>query len=325
MKQGLHSVVGKCVVTLTAALTLYFTSYSQLSAGTYVEGGITVGPMVFLGDLGGHFGRGTTFLKDYNMQTTKLSVGAFVAVYPAEWLGFRLNVTYGHLEGDDALINPKGGDEVTRLDRNLNFKSPLTEATLMAEFYPTVFLEDEATDVTGRLRPYAVAGIGVFHFNPQGSYINPNDNQVTWVNLRDLHTEGQGFTEFPDRKNYSLTQLNIPFGFGIKYYFSEKVNLSFEIIHRKTFTDYIDDVSTRYIDPTLFDKYLSAPQASIAKIIYNKSPLRGTSTSYGPGAKRGDPNQNDAYFTAGFKIGVRLGAGNEGRWNNSTRCPVLRF
>jgi hypothetical protein len=194
----------------------------------------------------------------------------------------------------------------------------------MAEFYPTVFLEEDPEDVTARLRPYGVIGLGAFHFNPQGSFKNAYGEEV-WVNLKPLHTEGEGFPEYPDRKNYSLTQLNIPIGVGVKYFFSENVNISFEIIHRKTFTDYIDDVSTRFVDPALFNKYLSPSDATLAKAISNKS-LNGYATaSYGVNDKRGNPKQNDAYFTAGFKIGFRIGGGSEQRWRNSTHCPLLRF
>jgi len=324
MKKGLHSLVTKCVCTLVIILTLHLPSYSQLSAGNYFEGGLTVGPIVFLGDLGGHFGRGTTFIKDYNMKATKLSYGAFLAAHPTEWLGFRLALNIGKLDGDDAYITPKGGYEEARHDRNLDFRTNITEAFFAAELYPTVFFEDYPTELAGKLRPYGLIGVGVFHFNPQGSYVDPNTGATTWVDLRPLHTEGQGFPEYPNSKEYSLTQLNIPMGVGIKYYLSEKVNLSAELIYRKTFTDYIDDVSTKYIDPATFYTNLSASQAQIADAIYNKSPLRATDpANYGPGAKRGDPTQADAYFTMGLKLGIRLGSSRE--WNNSTRCPLLRF
>lgn len=325
MKQSLHSLLWKCLFLLVVTLSMHFPSYSQDELKNTTEAGFTVGPMVFLGDLGGHAGRGTTFIKDYNMGTTKLAFGAYATVYPAPWLGFRLSLNYGSIAGDDAIIKGKGGDEETRLARNLDFRSKILEGTLMAEFYPTVFLEEDAEDVAGRLRPYGVIGLGVFHFNPQGSYKDANGD-ITWVDLKPLHTEGEGFPEYPARKNYSLTQLNIPMGVGIKYYFSENVNVSFEIIHRKTFTDYIDDVSTTFIDPSLFDKYLSPAQAKIAKYMANKSPLRNTpGAGYQPGNKRGDPKQNDAYFTAGFKIGFRINGGSAERWRNSTHCPLLRF
>ncbi|MHA4808788.1 hypothetical protein ACX0G9_11810 [Flavitalea flava] len=325
MKQSLHSLLWKCLFLLVVTLSMHFPSHSQDDYKNTTEAGITVGPIVFLGDLGGHAGKGTTFIKDYNMGTTKLAFGAYVTAYPAPWLGLRLSLNYGSIEGDDAIIKGKGGDEETRLARNLDFRSKIIEGTLMAEFYPTVFLEEDPEDVTGRLRPYGVIGLGAFHFNPQGSYRDANGD-VNWVDLKPLHTEGEGFPEFPTRKNYALTQLNIPMGVGIKYYFSENVNVSFEIIHRKTFTDYIDDVSTRFVDPTLFDKYLTPSQAVMAKAMANKSPLKNTpGAGYQPDNKRGDPKQNDAYFTAGFKIGFRINGGSAERWRNSTHCPLLRF
>jgi hypothetical protein len=303
---------------------MHVPSYSQSSSsGNIKEAGITVGPMVFLGDLGGHFGKGTGFLKDYNMATTKLAVGAYYTTYPAEWLGFRFEFSYGSVAGDDALIKAKGGSEEARLARNLDFRSKIVEGMVMAEIYPTVLLEDEPSDVTGRIRPYGAIGLGVFHFNPQGTYKDPVTGEVSWVDLRPLHTEGQGF--IPGRPMYSLTQLNIPMAVGIKYYFSENVNISFEILYRKTFTDYMDDVSTKFVDPSVFYANLPPAMAKIADYMSNKSTLRNNipGKSFGPGSKRGDPLQKDAYFTAGFKIGFRLG--NNNQWRNSTHCPLLRF
>jgi hypothetical protein len=310
---------------LVVTLSLHFPSYSQDEQGTVVEGGFTVGPMVFLGDLGGHAGKGTTFIKDYNFAVTKLAFGVFAEVYPQQWLGARLSLNYGSIEGSDGLIKGSGGEEETRIDRNLDFRSKIIEGTLVGEFYPTVFLEDEPDDVTGRLRPYGLIGLGVYHFNPQGLYNSPTEGQI-WVDLQPLHTEGEGFSEYPDRKNYTLTQLNVPLGAGIKYYFSENLNVSFELIHRKLFTDYVDDVSTRFVDPTLFSKYLSPSQAVIATAMANKSPLRNVpGGSFQPGDKRGDPTQKDAYFTFGFKVAFRINGSSETRWRNSTHCPLLRF
>lgn len=326
MKQSLHSFLQKCVLSLSLALALHFSSFSQLSAGNYFEGGITVGPMAFLGDLGGHAGTGTTFLKDYNMKTTKLSFGASVTAHPAEWLGIRLALNYGNVGGSDAIITDKGGDENTRKNRNLDFRSVIVEGYLAAEIYPTVFLENDPTDVQGRLRPYGLLGIGVFHFNPQGTYTDSATGNQSWVDLRPLHTEGEGFVEYPGRKVYALTQINIPMGVGIKYYITEDINIAFEIVHRKTFTDYIDDVSTTYVDPSLFSKYLSPAQAQMATEMANKSSLKYTPNSgYNPGSKRGDPSQKDAYFTAGFKLGIRLANRSQTEWRNSTHCPVMRF
>lgn len=243
---------------------------------------------------------------------TKLTLGAFVSYHPSEYYSFRFAINKGSLEGDDAIIKPKGGLEEARKNRNSNFRSKFTEAFLLAEVYPTAFLEYDASDNYKKLRPYVVAGIGAFKFNPQGQ--DPASGE--WVDLQPLRTEGQGFAEYPSRKEYKLMSMNIPLGIGVKYFVIDNVNVSFEIIHRKTFTDYIDDVSTNYVDPALFYNYLPLQNAQLAERMANKS-LNGV---YGNGDKRGTPTNNDAYYTAGFKLGFRLG--NNNPYRTSTVCPI---
>ncbi len=180
--------------------------------------------------------------------------------------------------------------------------------------------------INHRLRPYGVLGVGVFHFNPQGSLTDANGN-TTWYYLKPLHTEGEGFAEYPQRKNYSLTQVNIPMGFGAKYYVSDRVSLSMEVLYRKTFTDYIDDVSTTYIDPSLFDKYLTPQNAAIARQISDKvyAIVNPGLARNEPGTQRGDPKQDDAYFNVFMKFAVRIGSilsTYDRRVANHTRCPA---
>lgn len=316
MKQNLRSSVGKCCVVLLSAVCSYLPSYSQGygEKSSSWEIGITLGPSNFLGDLGGNAGKGTRFLKDNNFSMTKLTYGGYATYQPAEFLGFRLALNFGKLEGDDAIIKGKGGLEEARKLRNSNFQSKFTEGLLLAEIYPTVFLENDPSDIWGRLRPYGVIGVGVFKYKPQGK----DPRTGNWVDLQPLRTEGQGFAEFPDRKPYKLTQLSFPLGVGVKYFMSETVSLAMEIIHRQTFTDYIDDVSTNYIDPALFYKYMPLAQAQVAARMANKS--GGTGTRFTPGQKRGNPKQNDAFYTVGIKLGFRLGSSDN--WSNSTRCPI---
>lgn len=316
MKQILHSV-WRCSLLLLVSASSYIPSYSQYTESSSVfEVGISMGPTNFLGDLGGNVGKGTKFIKDNNFPMTKFMFGAYLSYQPNEWLGFRLAINRGTLEGDDAVIKGKGGLEEARKYRNSNFRSRITEGMLLAEFYPTVFLEGDPSDVFGRIRPYLLAGLGIFHFNPQGT--DPLTNE--WVDLKPLHTEGQGFAEYPTRKEYKLTQVNIPLGFGAKYFLSESVNLGLEVLHRTTFTDYIDDVSTTYIDPAAFYAHLPLAQAQLAERMANKSGNNGATTQYAVGSKRGTATNNDAYFSVNVKLGFRLGQGN--RYNSSTRCPV---
>lgn len=320
MKQNLRSSVSKCYALTFLFLSSCFISFSQnTESSSFFEAGIAVGPSNFLGDLGGHMGKGTTFLKDNNVPLTKLMFGAYLGYQPNEWLGFRIMASYGRLEGDDAIIKGKGGLEEARKIRNSNFRSKLIEGLFMIEVYPTVLLEYDQSDIFHKLRPYAVIGVGAFNFNPQGS--DPLTGR--WVNLKPLRTEGQGFNEFPDRKDYKLTQMNIPMGVGVKYFLSESVNLSLEIVHRKTFTDYIDDVSTTYVDPALFYYYMPTPQAQLAERMANKTgdPV-GNNTVYFPGDKRGTATNNDAYYSIQFKLGFRLGSSGDNRWRNSTSCPI---
>ncbi|MDQ2864254.1 MAG: hypothetical protein M3R50_11530 [Bacteroidota bacterium] len=329
MKKRLPRCCLTCFIFITLSLSATQSFSQSLILGNEkikAEVGINLGPSFFLGDLGGNRGKGAGFIKDVNLSLTKVMKGAFLTVYPNEWIGFRAAAEIGKLEAQDRIINTRGVDELWRKQRNLDFRSNISEAYVAAEVYPLMLLNSGKEDYKPRLRPYGVIGVGVFHFNPQGSLINSQGNK-TWYYLKPLHTEGEGFAEYPERKNYSLTQLNIPMGFGAKYFISDRVNMSFEVLHRMTFTDYIDDVSTDYIDPDLFDKYLTPQNAAIARQISDKVSGIVTPgvTRYSSGTQRGNPNQNDAYFTIFLKFGIRLGAifnsTFDRRVANHIKCP----
>jgi hypothetical protein len=322
MKNRLHYFIYRFFITI--CLTTLFTrpTYAQsLLLGNRVEIGLNFGPTFFLGDLGGHAGYGTTFVKDLNMPLTKLMKGAFISISPNEWLGFRVAAQYTYLAGEDKIIVTNGRPESFRKGRNLDFRSNVWEVYGAIEFFPLMYLHRGEEDYEPKIRPYVFGGAGVFHFNPQGSLTDQNGNK-TWHYLQPLHTEGEGFAEFPERKNYKLTQVNVPVGAGLKYLLTDNVNLSAELLYRKTFTDYIDDVSTTYIDYHLFDKYLSPADANIATAISDKS--TGVLTRTDPGYQRGNPKNYDAYFSFLLKVGIRIGGSNSSDANAvaHTRCPA---
>jgi hypothetical protein len=292
------------------------------------QAGIDIGPMFFLGDLGGNYGKGRGFIKDINLPLTNLSKGFFTSYYPTEWLGFRFAASHSKIEGYDSIINNKGSHESFRQLRNLQFRSPLTEATLVLEFYPTIIME-QITGLETRLKPYGVIGIGAFRFNPQGQYIEPNGNRV-WVDLQPLRLEGQGMIEYPNRKPYNLTQFNIPMGVGMKYMLGSNMFIGMELLHRTTFTDYMDDVSTNYIDANLFRNYLTPQQATIARQLHYRENLanpltRGSTPDMNE--QRGNPKQNDAFFSTTVRLGWRFGNNNNSsnRTMRQLRCPIVRF
>ncbi len=281
------------------------------------ELGVGVGPMFFLGDLGGQRGYGRTFIKDLNLPLTKISKGIYLNYYPFEWLGLRVAGNLGFLEGDDAQAPAKGGDEEDRKYRNLRFFTNIEEAYGALEFYPTVLFE-RYDGLKGKFRPYLLGGAGVYHFNPK-----TKDSSGRVVALHPLHLEGQGFAEYPDSKPYSLTQMNLLIGFGFKYYVKENLYVGFEILHRKLFTDYVDDVSHNYyIDPIYFDKYLSPADAAEARQLYYRGIYTfPASRPYQQFAQRGDPRQNDAYFSGILRLGWRFNNGDARR--KQLKCPVF--
>ena len=296
-------------------------SFSQsllFGKNSQLEVGLALGPSFFLGDLGGTKGIGQPFVKDVNFPYTKFMGGIYATYFPAEWIGIRAAFNMGQIEANDSIIKDKGGWEHDRKQRNLSFKSNMLEGYVALEVYPTVFFE-QYEELKGKLRPYGLIGIGVFHFNPRAKYYGPNG--AAWVDLRPLRLEGQDMAEYPDRKQYSLTQIEIPMGFGVKYYIKDNMYVGLELLHRKTFTDYLDNVSKTYIDPKLFDTYLSPAQAAQAKQLmyrerfYNPSISRPTINE-----QRGDPKENDAYFSTLIKIGWRIGNYNPAL--RQLRCPV---
>src|SRR5687767_5197586 len=95
-----------CVLSL---FTIRSSAQSISTGNGRFEVGLGIGPLFFLGDLGGGLGKGTTFIKDLNWSTINLAKGVYVNVYPTEWLGFRLALNQGVLEGFDSLIKSNGG------------------------------------------------------------------------------------------------------------------------------------------------------------------------------------------------------------------------
>ena len=164
-----------------------------------------------------------------------------------------------------------------------------------------------------RWSPYIFAGLAVYHFDP---YTYDETGIQTY--LKPLTTEGQGLQGYP--KAYSLTQFSIPFGGGIKYAISERVHLWLEAGLRKTFTDYLDDVSTGYADPN--DLLAGNGQRSVDlsyrgdEVGFPDYPVKGFT--------RGNPESKDYYYFTGLHLSFALGSG-EGRGSGvkGYGCPKV--
>lgn len=309
------------------AIIFLGSAISTLEAQQKFEYGISIGGMKYEGDIGGRYGSGLGALNNSSSRSS-FNVSLFLGYRIAEFLMIRAAATYGGVQAADSLLSGDSPAILAKKTRNAHFKSIIAEGSLMAEIYPTVLFESNPSSVTGKFRPYLLAGIGMFHFDPKGLYQAPNGSEA-WVNLRPLRTEGQGMPNHPDRKEYALIEQNIQVGFGIKYHISQKVGVSFELIGRKTPTDYLDDVSTKYIDNKDFYTFFgqTSPVAKIAEQMANNpvyknggAPLLG----WGPGGLRGSPQYNDYYYSSNIRLSYRFGFNRKAERMHRIRSGAIR-
>ncbi len=277
-----------------------------LKKSTYLS--FNFGPSNYLGDLGGNEGTGRKFIYDNNFKKRTFFYGISLSYLRREALGLRLSYNTGQIAGSDRDVEfkTKNDNAYTRYKRNLDFRSKINEGSLMIELFPFKFINYHKSIHQWNFQPYLIGGIGLFSFNPQGSYFDEIADDYVWVDLKPLRTEGQGMKEYPTRKPYELTQFNIPFGAGFRYEIGNKTSLSFEFIGRHLFTDYLDDVSTNYIDPKNYSSYFTGETLELATILNNKSNLIDPDNPYNAGQQRGNPSYRDYYYSMNVKLSIRI-------------------
>ncbi len=279
----------------------YFYNDDYYDNPVVVEAGASLNAMNSLTDIGGKKGVGGKFLKDFNIGNTSIAGGVFVSAMYRNAIAVRLEGTFGKVSAYDSILTGVTDIAKERFNRNLHFRSSITEISLLAEIHPLFIFIDymESDREVPRYSPYLLAGVGYFAFNPQAKLGN------TWVDLQPLSTEGQGFAEYPDRPVYKLRQMNIPFGLGVKYELSPMLNLRGEFVYRKLNTDYLDDVSTTYIDPALYAQYFSGTKLNQALLLNDRQ--KESRTNPEGGSKRGSSKENDSYFSFNVKLSLVLG------------------
>lgn len=212
----------------------------------------------------------------------------------------RLVATSGKIHADDK-------KQVGQTQRNLNFSSPIFDVMLGLQYY----IFDPYAHIVS---PYAFAGVGYFHFNPYTF-----DAAGQKVFLRPLSTEGEGFID--GREPYKLSQFSIPFGGGIKFSLSDNFRIGVELSLRKTFTDYLDDVSTTYVNENL----LFANRGQQAVDLAYRGDEVNAGTYPAEGTPRGTLAAKDWYYFTGITASVRLdngGGGRSGGRKSKLGCPA---
>lgn len=257
-------------------ISLLFVALSLRSQWRWDVGG-TASATNYLGDIGGKDKAHHDFVSDIRLASTRWNAGAFVRYKWLPKISLRGSVDYIRIQGDDKYsINP------ARRYRNFNFKNDMIDFGVTAHYY---FYENNDLGNTYRyrngMRAYIFVGVGGVYTNPKTLY------KGEWVALQPLATEGTPYGKF---------SATIPMGAGVYFTLNKKHRIGFEINYRKTFTDYLDDISGQYpSDPG--NDYMRGLILRTTELP-NSDPDVYNSHTWG--AKRGGDKYKDTYLTVGF-------------------------
>jgi hypothetical protein len=221
------------------------------------------------------------------------AVGVFFRKQLNNYTAFRTSVNYMRLGYSDELEI----DNEFQRRRNLNFETNVWELLLQGDFN---FFRFNPTEPNARFTPYLNFGVGIFFYDPYAFL----DGQKYF--LRPLGTEGQTSALYPEKKEYGQTSLVIPFGMGVKWAIGNNINFHFEVTHRFTGTDYLDDVSGTYAGINAFSP------GSPASLLQDRSYLNGSPIGLA-GTQRGFSGNRDQYVSAVMGITFNI---------NSYKCPT---
>lgn len=265
------------VIILLFPIVVYAQRQNNLSKS---EIGIFSGASYYIGDLNTleHF------------KNSQVAIGIIVKYNINPRVALRGLFMTGSVSADDATSPSRYQGVYT--NRNLSFSSTITEIGAGIEFNYFPF---QLGNKTYRGSGYLFAEVAYFQMNPSTTYLGET------VELRTLGTEGQG-TPLNTNDYYSKNQLAIPFGIGFKYPFGKIFCFGMEYGIRKTFTDYLDDVSSdRFVDKAQLMEVASPLTVALSNRNTNGS-------AYGP---RGNSQTKDWYFIYGITFTIRLGNPDE--------------
>jgi hypothetical protein len=265
----------KKISLILIVLVCYFSACTQ-EFDTSPTIGLLAGAMNYQGDLKPN---------SFTFQHSNLILSLILRKPLSRWFAVRAGATIGKVEAADRYNR----DYLQR--RNLSFTSGVKELFAL--------LEADVLDIsTKKFTPFAYGGIVLYHFDPYT--LDANNNRVY---LQPLSTEGQGLPGYPDRKVYKLTQFAAAFGGGLRFAFTDCTSIALEFSQRKTFTDYLDDVSTSYIDRNAL---LAAKGQLAVDLAYRGDEVHNPSPYPPDGEQRGTPSEMDWYYFMGISADIRI-------------------
>jgi len=273
-----------------------------------VEYSFGVGAANFLGDLGGADKIGTNGFEDFELSTTRYALQAGYRYRILRDLYVKGGLTYAEVRGSDYLT-----EEPARRMRELTFESHLVELGAQLEYMLIRQKSGHLYRLRGvrgkswfRFEVYLFGGIGGLWYNPTAKA--PDGD---WFSLRDMHTEGQGLPGGPEQ--YSGLTFVLPYGIGIRRSLGgagsrrfSPWSITLELSMRKTFSDYIDDVSDVYYDNDKIRANYGNDAAYFADPSGNFSGLVDDGDGNLIGQQRGDKDDNDAYMLGIIAINYKI-------------------
>jgi hypothetical protein len=292
----------RLIITLTLLLLVPFMAFSQKKVSS-----LDFGPYLGGSNYMGEFTDG--YMPLWNK--TKFAGGLICRYNYGPYLTFKGTAIYGKIEGSDKNF----ASDAYRGRRNLSFKSDIVEFSVQGEWNIRGY---EQTKASYGWSPYLFAGVSVFRFNPKAqfnyqSYMMDASLQAQdgdWIELQPLGTEGQETTKFNDKRRYSLTQLSVPVGLGAKWQLDDYWAFGFEFGVRKTFTDYLDDVSSIYVDNII----VGGASGPMAVALKDRSMEVGQ-TPFENGDLRGNSATKDWYVIGGLTLTYRIHGGRQPCFN----------
>lgn len=276
-------------ILLVCAVLIAGTSIAQKS----LEFGINGGLSSYLGDLKPQAVR---------MNQNALALGLQAKYNLNSLISARLSLSHGTIKGSDAK-----SDQSDLVARNLSFRSRITEFALIGEINILNFGSHKLNKNNRsyhRFSPYLFGGIAVFGFNPEAKY------NGRWYDLQPLGTEGQDVAG-GNVSSYKLTQISLPVGAGVKFELTPNIILGYELGWRKTFTDYLDDVSGTYFNESAVRQ---ANGSLAAELAFRGDELESATSYPNQGAIRGNSENKDWYVFSTFSIAYKIFKTSKGKY-----------
>ncbi|MFN4145762.1 MAG: DUF6089 family protein [Runella sp.] len=245
----------------------------------------------------------------------------------------RLGFMYARIAGDDEFYNrggrPFGGNYV----RNLHFRNDIKELSAVGIYK---FRGDGRSAVRrASFTPYLFGGLAIFAHNPKAKVPEFYEDNNRWVALQPLGTEGQGQPGYA--KPYSLVSYAIPVGLGFSWRINAQWNVNVEGGFRFTGSDFLDDVSGFFPDPSILKNDLARDMSNrtleqisartrrdrtetVRRIVFpndaSVDPFVSELDGWTTGDFRGNPTRKDAYIVSMITVQYVL--------PTKIKCPPIK-